>query len=130
MQTDKIVTAMIRFVGLANEMLKNNYTGFIQQPGDDFDPYGFGTTRAHELSTSLQWLFEEHPQGQEALIWETMELMWSGAIVAKKDWTTFFVEETFPKVPLVKGNKTLSFMHGVNLAEGWRHNISIMQWRS
>lgn len=79
------MTAMLRFVGLANEMLKNNYTGFIQQPGNDFDPFGFGTTRAHELSISLQWLLVEHPQGQEALIWETMELMWSWAIAVQKD---------------------------------------------
>jgi hypothetical protein len=112
------VAAMLLFVGLANEMLKNNYTGFIEQPGDDFDPYGFGTSRAHELSTSLQWLLAEHPQGQETLIWETMELMWSGAVAAKKDWTTFFVDHAFPRASLVHGDKTLSFMHGVNLAEG------------
>jgi len=117
---------MVRFVGLVNEMLKNNYTGFIQQPGDDFDPYGFGTTRAHELSTSLQWLLAEYPQGQEALIWETMQLMWSGAVAAGKDWTTFFVEEAFPKVSLVQGDKTSSFMHGVNLAEGGFPDIFVI----
>jgi len=109
---------MYKFIVLANSMLKNNYTGFIQQPGDDFDPWGFGLSRAHELSTSLQWLYETHPNGNEALIWETMNLMWSGAIVAKRDWTTFFVDGVFPTEGTPAVEVVSSFEHGVNMAEG------------
>jgi len=117
-QEEKIVTAMHRFVGIANSMLKNNYTGYIQQPGDNFDPFGFGVVRAHELSTTLQWLYDEHPQGNEALIWQTMDLMWSGAIVAKRDWSTFFVDGVFPTqgTPIAKAK--VNFEHGVNMAQG------------
>jgi hypothetical protein len=35
---------MHKFVTLANSMLKDNYTGYIQQPGDDFDTWGFGVS--------------------------------------------------------------------------------------
>lgn len=98
--------------------LKNNYTGFIQQPGDNFDPWGFGTSRAHELSTTLQWLYENHPQGKEQIIWETMELMWSGAKASNKEWIGFFVDGVFPKVGTPYVTSTPSFMHGVNMAQG------------
>ena len=47
-QEEKIVTAMHRFVGIANSMLKNNYTGYIQQPGDNFDPFGFGVEASRD----------------------------------------------------------------------------------
>jgi len=109
---------MHKFVSLANSMLKDNYTGFIQQPGDDFDPWGFGVSRAHELSSSLQWLYEVHPDGQEAVIWETMELMWSGAVVGGKDWTTFFVEGVFPLLGTPPEKVIGGFEHGVNMAQG------------
>lgn len=111
-----IVDAMFRFAQLANTMLKNNYTGFIEQPGDDFDPYGFGLARAHELSTTLQWMYETYPGRDSAILWETMDLMWSGAKKAKRDWTTFFIEGVFPTSATPK--PTSNFMHGVNLAEG------------
>lgn len=119
-QEDKIITAMHRFVSIANSMLKNNYTGYIQQPGDNFDPYGFGVVRAHELSTSLQWLYDVHPRGNEMMIWETMDLMWAGAIVAKRDWSNFFVDGVFPTqgTPIAKAK--INFEHGVNMAQGLR----------
>jgi len=120
---------MHKFVVLANSMLKANYTGFIQQPGDDFDPYGFGVSRAHELSTSLQWLYEAHPDGQEGVIWETMELMWSGAVVGGKDWTTFFVDGVFPKLGTPEQKVSGGFEHGVNMAQGRRTLLRIKMGR-
>lgn len=61
-------------------MLKQNFTGLIEQAteGDDFDPWGFGTSRTQELPLSLQWLYEKYPSNQSELIWETMELMFAG----------------------------------------------------
>jgi len=111
---------MHKFVAIAHDMLVDNFTGFIQQPGDNFDPWGFGTARAHELSTTLQWLYEEHPDGQEDIIWETMNLMWAGAKVKNREWDQFFVDGVFPKTgtpeyPIPSLN---SFMHGVNMAQG------------
>lgn len=110
---------MHKFVNLTHSMLQNNFTGLIQQTSekDDFDPYGFGISRTHELPISLMWLYENHPRGNEATILETIDLMFKGGKQAGRDWTTFFVDGVFPKVgtPLIK---TSGFTHGVNLAQG------------
>ncbi|KAL3419815.1 duf1680 domain containing protein [Phlyctema vagabunda] len=116
-QTQKIVSSMHKFVVIAYNMLENNYTGFIQQPGDNFDPFLFGAARAHELSTTLQWLYTEHPNGQEELIWKTMNLMWSGAKVVGREWDEFFVDGVFPKKGTPEIGKVINFMHGVNMAQ-------------
>lgn len=112
---------MHKFTVLANSMLKNNYTGLIEQASedDDFDPYKFGLSRTHELPLSLQWLYEQHPRNNSQIIWETMELMFAGGREAGRDWTTFFVNGVFPTLgtPYIT---TSSFTHGVNLAEGKR----------
>lgn len=114
-QSDKIVAAMHRYVALAHKMLKNDYEGYLEQPGDAFDHYGFGVARSHEFSVSLQWLYEYHPRGKEVLLWETMNLMWAGAEVAGKDWTTFFNEDAFNTG---ESAHDAPFEHGVTLAEG------------
>ncbi|KAH8655429.1 hypothetical protein BX600DRAFT_515250 [Xylariales sp. PMI_506] len=120
--TDRIVTALHKFVVLVHDMLQNNYTGLIEDKteNDDFDPYGFGLTRTHELPISLQWLYDNHPRNNSKIIWETAELMFSGGRLGLRDWTTFFVDGVFPTVgtPLIK---TSSFTHGVNLAQGLRY---------
>ncbi|KAL3430044.1 hypothetical protein BDV09DRAFT_202517 [Aspergillus tetrazonus] len=121
-ETERIVTAMHKFTILANSMLKDNFTGLIQNKtlGDSFDPYGFGLARTHELPMSLQWLYENYPRNNSEIIWETIELMFAGGVAGGKDWTTFFVEGVFPTLgtPFIK---TSSFTHGVNLAQGLRY---------
>lgn len=100
-------------------MLRNNFTGLIQDKAqnDNFDPYGFGLSRTHELPISLMWLYENHPRNQRQIIWETIQLMFEGGRQGGRDWTAFFVEGVFP----TQGTgtfKTSGFTHGVNLAEG------------
>lgn len=114
-QERRIVNAFHRFVVIVNSMLKDNYLGMIGMPADG---YNFGVSRAHELTVSLQWLYEKHPEGQEDLIWNTMELMFSGAVAGGRDWTTFFVKDAFPTGPSPSGTPGGGFQHGVNLAEG------------
>jgi hypothetical protein len=110
---------MHKFTALAHKMLRNNFTGLLQDKGqgDNFDPYGFGVSRTHELPMALQWLYENHPRGQEGVIWETMELMFEGGRQGGRDWTTFFVKDVFPTVG-TPNIKTSGFTHGVNLAQG------------
>ncbi|KAL3496096.1 hypothetical protein BJX62DRAFT_251691 [Aspergillus germanicus] len=121
-ETDRIVTAMHKFTALAHTMLRNNFTGLLQDKnqGDNFDPYGFGVSRTHELPMALQWLYENHPRGQEGVIWETMELMFEGGRQGGRGWTTFFVKDVFPTVG-TPNIKTSGFTHGVNLAQGLRY---------
>jgi hypothetical protein len=110
---------MHKFVLLVHAMLKDNYTGLLEdrKKGDHFDPGGFGVSRSHELPVSLMWLYENHPRDIGDKIWETMELMFEGGQIGGQDWTKFFVEGVFP----TRGTpdiKTSGFTHGVNLAQG------------
>jgi hypothetical protein len=117
-QYDRIVQAMLRFTTLVHSMLTDDYTGLIPQPGDEFDD--FGITRAHELSTSLQWLYEQvNDSGDKRLIWETMDLAWEASRVGDRDWTKFFTDKAFPKQPSVPGATLIE--HAVNVAEGLRY---------
>lgn len=108
---------MHKFVKLANSMLKDNFTGLLQdkEAGDNFDPFGFGVSRTHELPMSLEWLYENHPRRNGDLILETIDLMFEGGRKGGRDWTTFFVEGVFPTNTEYK---TSGFTHGVNLAQG------------
>ncbi|ETS87454.1 hypothetical protein PFICI_01282 [Pestalotiopsis fici W106-1] len=119
-QQDRIVTAMHKFVTLTHSMLQNNFTGLIQQKSleDDFDPFGYGLSRTHELPISLMWLYEHHPGNQSAIILETIDLMFQGGRVVGRDWTTFFVNGVFPRNTTYKAS---GFTHGVNIAEGLRY---------
>ncbi|EPE34274.1 Six-hairpin glycosidase [Glarea lozoyensis ATCC 20868] len=121
-QTTRIVDAMHKFVALTHSMLQNNFTGLIQQKSeaDNFDPYGFGLSRTHELPVSLMWLYEHYPRDNSQMILETIDLLFEGGKQGGRDWTTFFVEGVFPK----QGTgtfKTSGFTHGVNLAQGLRY---------
>lgn len=100
-------------------MLKQNFTGLIQNKSlkDDFDPYGFGLSRTHELPMSLQWLYDNHPGNLSEIIWDTMGLMFEGGRQGGRDWTKFFVKGTFPELG-TPNITTSGFTHGVNIAEG------------
>lgn len=108
---------MHKFVKLANGMLQNNFTGLLQdkEQKDNFDPFGFGVSRTHELPVSLMWLYENHPRDQGDVILETIDLMFEGGRKGNRDWTAFFVDGVFPKNDTFKSS---GFTHGVNLAQG------------
>lgn len=116
-----ILEAILKFVNLVHEMLENDFEGYLPKDGDQFDLQWFGVARAHELSTTLQWLYDEpEAYGHRKTIWDVMEMLWTGSRIAKRDWTVFFAEENFPHVPSVK-HKSLNFQHGVNVAQGLCH---------
>ncbi|ESK92519.1 hypothetical protein Moror_4441 [Moniliophthora roreri MCA 2997] len=106
--TSKVVNAMHKFVKVANTMLRNGL-------GVD----NWAETRWEDFVIALQWLYDNHPDGNEDLLVDTMaRLKWSGA-----PWEKVFSEEMF----------THSRWHGVNMAEGLKalpatyrftHNIS------
>ncbi len=126
-QTDRIVDAMYRFVGLAHTMLGNNYTGLLPHGDDAFDTNGFGPGRSHELHIPLQWLYEKHPRpgadgSSQQTLWETMERMIAGGVLWGGDWRAFWTEEAFPVVYYGDDSTPFDmswvFLHGVNMAEG------------
>ncbi|KAB2571437.1 hypothetical protein DBV05_g9883 [Lasiodiplodia theobromae] len=116
-----IMDAMLRFVKLVEDMLQRDYEGYLPKDGDEFDKQWFGVARAHELSTTLQWLYDE-PEATEyrSSIWHVMEMLWEGSRLAKRDWTEFFTEANFPQTPSVR-HESSNFQHGVNVAQGLRY---------
>lgn len=59
-KADTIIPAMHKFVDLMNSMLANNYTGYLDKPGNTFDA-SWGRARSHDMVISLQWLLENYP---------------------------------------------------------------------
>ncbi|KAL1728181.1 hypothetical protein EV714DRAFT_238256 [Schizophyllum commune] len=114
--TDRVVTAIHKFVVLAHEMLVN---------GEGVDKWA--ATRWEDFVVVLQWLYDSHPRGQEELLIDTMKyLKWTGI-----PWEQVFTEELFPKSAGARCKSLLqhrlshstliSFAlqwHGVNMAEG------------
>jgi hypothetical protein len=116
-QYERIIDAMLRFTRLVNSMLKDDFQGLIPHPGDEFDE--FCITRAHELSTSLQWLYEQVNNRQDKeVIWETMDLAWKATRAGDRDWSQFFTEKEFPKEPAAQGSTLIK--HVVNVSEGMK----------
>ena len=72
---DYVVPALYKFVNLANTMLKN---------GEGLEPWT--NTRWEDFVMSLQWLYDNYPQGNEDLLIETMQLLkasgdpWEGRV--------------------------------------------------
>ncbi|KAJ6589974.1 hypothetical protein DFH09DRAFT_1425522 [Mycena vulgaris] len=98
--TDQVVEALHKFVPLANAMLK---------AGNGTDEWA--ATRWEDFVYVLQWLYDNHPNGQEELLIDTMkESKWSGI-----PWDLFF-----PKIEAEKLENPFPELswHGVNMAEG------------
>ncbi|KAG7095929.1 hypothetical protein E1B28_006612 [Marasmius oreades] len=104
--TDRVVTALHKFVRLANTMLRN---------GEGVDKWA--ETRWEDFVVTLQWLHDKHPRGQEDLLVDTMRrLKWSGT-----PWEKVFSRDLFPKGPVEQIPNPFGkdlYWHGVNMAEG------------
>ncbi|KAF7340226.1 hypothetical protein MVEN_01941300 [Mycena venus] len=107
--TDQVVTALYKFVNLANTMLKSNNTGVE----------AWTQTRWEDFVMTLQWLYDNHPNGtaSQALLIDTMErLKWTGV-----PWEKVFSQQYFPTTAVEHipnpFNLPLTW-HGVNMAEG------------
>ncbi|KZP19801.1 hypothetical protein FIBSPDRAFT_862288 [Athelia psychrophila] len=100
-QTDKIVTSMMKFVTLTNTMLHNNYTGIEE----------WGAARWQDYTLVLQWLYDEHANGQEAMLLDTMQLLKASGM----DWTSVFSAANFPTGDV--GSDGTIENHGVNLGQ-------------
>ncbi|KAF7762202.1 CAZyme family GH146 [Agaricus bisporus var. burnettii] len=105
--TDRVVTALHKFVPLANKMLHNN--------GEGVDAWA--QTRWEDFVITLQWLHDFHPNGKEDLLVDTMkQLKFTGV-----PWEKVFSEQLFPKTAVEHTPNPFNLpltWHGVNIAEG------------
>ncbi|KII87289.1 hypothetical protein PLICRDRAFT_250880 [Plicaturopsis crispa FD-325 SS-3] len=105
--TPRLVTALQNFTALANTMLKN---------GEGIEDWA--RTRWEDYVMVLQWLYDFHPEGNEALLLDTMERVKA----AGTDWQAVFAPENFPTIAVDNlenpVDSTGLSWHGVNMAEG------------
>ncbi|KAJ7032795.1 hypothetical protein C8F04DRAFT_1106569 [Mycena alexandri] len=103
--TADVVAALHKFVPLANAMLK---------AGNGTEQWA--ATRWEDFVYVLQWLYDNHPNGQEALLIDTMHQSKLSGI----PWELVFSEEFFPKLEAEKLENPFPELswHGVNIAEG------------
>ncbi|KAF8577243.1 hypothetical protein K439DRAFT_1534004 [Ramaria rubella] len=106
-ESDRIVNAMHRFATLAHDIWLNGQEGNASM-GFQFD---YQNVRWEELVYSLQWLYDNYPQGQENVLIETMQLVKQSGFDWYNDW---FTEAAFPKEAVT--DFTMQ-NHGVNIAE-------------
>jgi len=116
-----ILPAMHKYVGLVNKMLKNNYTGYLYQPGDvipEFD-HSWGRVRVQDMLISLQWLMENDPQDQMEIIKENMDYL----IDARMPWDDWYQDGVYFKqdistLPQSVWDPFYPYEHGVNVGQG------------
>ncbi|KAF9483297.1 hypothetical protein BDN70DRAFT_851929 [Pholiota conissans] len=104
--TTSVVTALHKFVALANTML---------HAGQGVESWT--QTRWEDFVMTLQWLYDYHPNGNEALLIDTMkQLKYTGV-----PWEKVFSPTYFPKTAVENTPNPFNLpltWHGVNMAEG------------
>ncbi|KAF8313595.1 hypothetical protein DL93DRAFT_2167719 [Clavulina sp. PMI_390] len=99
---NETLTALYKFIPEAYSMLQN---------GQGLNDGGWGAIRWQEFALSLQWLYDNHPNGNEALLLNTM----NAAKSTGGDWNSIFATGNFPTTAVTDLQQK---WHGVNIAEG------------
>ena len=118
----KIIPAMQTFVDLMHSMLVEDI-GFTQI---------WGRVRYPDMLISLQWLYENYPEGNQEVLLKTMYLLQSRSY----DWSEYWTEGTFifadldtVQPPIENGASPLfPFTHGVNAAQGLKAGATIYRF--
>lgn len=117
----KVIPAMYSFVKLMHSML-------VERIG--FDQF-WGRVRYQDMLISLQWLYENHPEGNEDILLETMYLFLSRGL----NWSDWWTNDTFifadldtVQPPLIDRSPEFPFVHGVNAAQGLKAGAAIYRF--
>ncbi|KAF9263003.1 hypothetical protein L218DRAFT_928652 [Marasmius fiardii PR-910] len=105
-QTERIVNAIHRFVPLVHSIWKAGKQG-DPSLGEEF---GYQFVRWEEMVYVLQWLYDNHPRGQEDMLIETMQLLRDAGF----SWKGWFQNGVFPTEAVTAFNHST---HGVNTGE-------------
>lgn len=117
----KIIPAMYSFINLMNSMLIAN-VGLDQI---------WGQVRYQDMLITLQWLYENHPEGNQQILLETMYLLKYRGL----DWSSWWTNSTFIFVdldtlqpPITDRSPEYAFVHGVNAAQGLKAGAAIYRF--
>ena len=108
-----VVDSLRKFMTLGNTMLKNNGQGFTNCSGGI--DCSWGQARIHDLVITIQWMLENHPSDQDALLWENMDMF--NALNPVR-WDNWYTEATYPKVVDPSDGSIFPYIHGVNVGQG------------
>ena len=72
--TPRVIPALHRFVVLANKMLHKHKTNGEDDPNET-GVDDWAATRWEDFVVALQWLHDWYPEGQEALLVDTMTML-------------------------------------------------------
>ena len=115
-----IVSAMHRFNGLMNSMLKDNGTGMIHHEGDKVgaDDYVWFRARTEDMVVSLQWLLDHYPGNQTTNLKENIQMIHHFGY-KWEDWYTegSYIKENLYNLPQSVTDDQWQFLHGVTIAE-------------
>ncbi|TLD27816.1 hypothetical protein E2P81_ATG06162 [Venturia nashicola] len=116
-----ILPALHDFVALQNKMLKNDYEGYLERPGDELssEDHGWGRVRVADMMITLQWLYEHDPADQEVILMENLDYLRRGQL----DWADWYkegvyIKEDFSTIPEEKLKPIFPYAHGVNVGQG------------
>ncbi|KAK5994129.1 hypothetical protein PT974_07569 [Cladobotryum mycophilum] len=109
----RVVTALRRFMTLANKMLKNNSQGYANCP--NYIDCTWGQARVHDLMITIQWMLEKYPSDQDSILWENMDIFYSQS---NFKWDQWYTEGRFPQVANPGDGSIWPYIHGVNVGQG------------
>jgi hypothetical protein len=119
-----ILSALYRFNGLMNTMLKNNGTGMIYHDGDKVsaDDYVWFRSRSQDMVVSLQWMLDHYPGNQTDILKENIDMIHQYSF----KWEGWYTEQSYIKadlntVPASLADEEWPFLHGVTVAEGLKY---------
>jgi len=120
-RASKIIPAMHSFVHLMNSMLVDNI-GLDEM---------WGQVRYQDMLITLQWLYENYPEGNQQILLESMYLLQSRGLDWSSWWTngTFIFEDLdFVQPPITDRSPEYAFTHGVNAAQGLKAGAAIYRF--
>ena len=105
----QLIPAMYRYVNLMHSYL---------QQGEAFGQI-WGQARYADMIISLQWLYENYPQGNEATLLDSMQLLQSQGL----DWASYFTEQNYlfndlDTIDIAITTADFGFVHAVNSGQG------------
>ena len=121
----KIVPALHKFNTLMNNMLNNNYTGYLYQKGDilsEEDDW-WGRVRSQDMMITLQWLYDNHPGDQADKLLANMKMLHDEGL----NWEDWYNEPVYFVHGIDKDLNTVNvdftdnhyyYEHGVNVGQG------------
>ena len=118
----KIIPAMHSFVNLMNTMLISN-VGLHEI---------WGKVRYQDMLIALQWLYENHPAGNQQILLETMHLLHYRGFHWSSWWnndTFIFADLDTVQPPITDRSPEYAFVHGVNAAQGLKAGAAIYRFK-